>query len=121
MPRGPRLDAPGVLHHVVVRGLERRVLFRDDRDRADFLGRVAALAASGAWTVSAWAPLPNHGHLLLRTGARPLAGAMRALLSGYAGAFNRRHTATATSSRTATSPSWWRRKSTAWSSPGAST
>ena len=26
MPRGPRLDAPGVLHHVMARGIERRKL-----------------------------------------------------------------------------------------------
>jgi len=91
MPRGPRLDAPETLHHAMVRGIERRACFRDDRDRADFVRRVAALADAGAWTVYAWALLPNHMHLLVRTGARPLAGAMRALLSGYAGAFNRLH------------------------------
>ncbi len=91
MPRGPRLDAPGVLHHVMVRGLERRAIFRDDRDRRDFLGRVAGLAQAQAWTVLAWALLPNHAHLLVRTAQRPLAGAMRSLLTGYAGAFNRRH------------------------------
>ncbi len=44
MPRGPRLDAPGVLHHVIARGLERRALFRDARDRAGFVARVAAPA-----------------------------------------------------------------------------
>ncbi len=91
MPRGPRLDAPGVLHHVMARGLERRAIFRDDRDRADFVARLGALAAGQAWTVYAWALLPNHVHLLVRTAQRPLAGALRALLSGYAGAFNRRH------------------------------
>jgi putative transposase len=41
--------------------------------------------------VYAWALLPNHFHLLVRTGSRPLARAMRSLLTGYAGAFNRRH------------------------------
>ena len=91
MPRGPRLDAPGVLHHVMVRGLERRAIFRDERDRADFVARVGALAQAGAWTVLAWALLPTHAHLLVRTGQRPLAATMRALLAGYAGAFNRRH------------------------------
>ncbi len=91
MPRGPRLDAPGVLHHVMVRGLERRALFRDDRDRADFVQRLAALAAAQAVAVYAWALLPNHAHLLVRTGRRPLPAAMRALLAGYATAFNRRH------------------------------
>ena len=91
MPRQPRLDAPETLHHVMVRGLERGVLFRDDTDRADFVARVAALAERGALTVYAWALLPNHAHLLVRTGQRPLARSMRSLLTGYAGAFNRRH------------------------------
>ena len=31
MPRRPRLDAPGVLQHVIARGIERRLIFRDDR------------------------------------------------------------------------------------------
>ena len=91
MPRGPRLDAPGVLHHVMVRGIEGRSLFRDDRDRDDFVGRLADLARSGALAVYAWALLPNHVHLLVRTAARPLAHSMRSILTGYAGVFNRRH------------------------------
>ena len=91
MPRGPRLDAPGTLHHVMVRGIERRPIFRDEEDRADFVARLAALADQGALTVYAWALLPNHAHLLVRTGSRPVSRSMRSLLTGYAGAFNRRH------------------------------
>ncbi len=91
MPRGPRLDAPGVLHHVMVRGLDRQVIFRDDQDRDDFAARLAQLVETGAWTIYAWALLPNHVHLLVRTGQRPLARTMRSLLTGYAGVFNRRH------------------------------
>ena len=91
MPRQARLDAPDTLHHVMVRGIERTAIFRDDVDRADFMARVAALADAGALTVFAWALLPNHAHLLVRTGSRPLPRSMRSLLTGYAGAFNRRH------------------------------
>ena len=91
MPRGPRLDAPDTLHHVMVRGIERRIIFRDDPDRADFVARLATQVEAGALTVYAWALLPNHLHLLVRTGARPLANSMRSLLTGYAGAFNRRY------------------------------
>ncbi len=75
----------------MVRGLERRPIFRDDLDRADFVGRLAALVPATSLTVYAWAILPNHAHLLVRTGSRPLSRVMRALLTGYAGAFNRRH------------------------------
>ena len=91
MPRGPRLDAPGTLHHVMVRGIERRFIFQDDGDRGDFLARLAKLVEAGALAVYAWALLPNHAHLLVRTGTRPLPRSMRSLLTGYAGAFNRRH------------------------------
>jgi REP element-mobilizing transposase RayT len=70
MPRQARLDAPDTLHHVMVRGLERRTIFRDDADREDFVVRLAALAEAGALTVYAWALLPNHAHLLVRTGTR---------------------------------------------------
>lgn len=99
MPRGARLDAPEALHHVMVRGIERSRLFRDDRDRADFVARLARVVERTGLTVLAWALLPNHLHLLVRTPAaqdgrpyRPvLPTAMRQLLTGYAGAFNRRH------------------------------
>ena len=46
MPRGPRLDAPDTLHHIMVRGIERRSIFRDDQDRVDFVARLAARAAA---------------------------------------------------------------------------
>jgi REP element-mobilizing transposase RayT len=75
----------------MVRGIERRPLVRDDPDRADFVARLAALVEARALTVYAWALLPNHAHLLVRTGMRPLARSMRSLLTGYAGTFNRRH------------------------------
>jgi REP element-mobilizing transposase RayT len=75
----------------MARGLERWAIFRDDRDRRDFVERLGRLATAGALSVYAWALLPNHLHLLVRTGRRPLARAMRALLTGYAGTFNRRH------------------------------
>ena len=91
MPRQARLDAPGVLQHVMVRGLERRPIFRTDVDRADFVRRLAGLVDATGLAVYAWALLPTHAHLLVRTGQRPLARCMRALLTGYAGAFNRRH------------------------------
>lgn len=43
MPRQARLDAPGVLQHIMARGIERREIFKDDKDRKSFLGRLATI------------------------------------------------------------------------------
>lgn len=91
MPRQARLDAPGVLHHVIARGIEQTTIFRADIDRQDFLTRVAALCDGGAWLVYAWALLPTHFHVLTRTAQDSLAASMRKLLTGYVVNFNRRH------------------------------
>ncbi len=40
MPRLARLDAPGVLHHVIIRGIERRGIFEDNKDRDNLLSRL---------------------------------------------------------------------------------
>jgi REP element-mobilizing transposase RayT len=73
------------------RGIERTKIFPTDADRADFVERLAQRARSGDWAVYAWALMPNHFHLLVRTGGRPLFHSMKQLLTGYVVNFNRRH------------------------------
>ena len=91
MPRTSRLDAPGVLHHVMIRGIERRKIFRNNRDREDFIERLSNLCPSMKIHCYAWAFLPNHAHFLFRSGQESLSKLMRRLLTGYVIGFNRRH------------------------------
>ena len=91
MPRQPRLDAPGALHHVIGRGIDSIKIFRNRKDREDFLERLADLCRVKALSVYAWALISNHFHLLLRTGNQPLSNSMRKLLTGYVVNYNARH------------------------------
>lgn len=91
MPRVPRLDAPLALHHVMSRGIERRVIFEDDHDRHDLLARLETMVAADAFTIYAWTLMPNHFHLLVRTRDLSLSRTMQTILGGYASAFNIRH------------------------------
>ena len=91
MPRGARLDAPGTLHHVMVRGIEGGNIVKDDQDRDNFISRLGELAKETFTAIYAWALLENHAHILLRSGAAGLPTLMRRLLSGYATSFNKRH------------------------------
>ena len=50
MPRGPRIDVAEALYHVIARGVERRAIVRSDRDREDFVDRVARLVGEAAET-----------------------------------------------------------------------
>ena len=91
MPRQSRIDAPGALHHIIIRGIERKRIFVDDKDRDDFIERLSGLLQETKTLCYAWALMSNHVHLLLRTGTSPIASIMRRLLTGYAVRFNRRH------------------------------
>jgi REP element-mobilizing transposase RayT len=91
MPRQARIDAPGALHHVIVRGIERRTIFKDNIDRDAFVQRLGNILSETKTSCFAWALIPNHFHLLLRSGSQPLSTVMRRLLTSHAMSFNRRH------------------------------
>lgn len=91
MPRKARLDAYGTLHHVMARGIERSAIFRKNQDREDFIERLGRCAEETQTIIYAWALIPNHFHILLRSGPQGLSHFMRRLLTGYATAFNKRY------------------------------
>lgn len=91
MPRRARIDAPGALQHIICRGIDRCRVFRDDSDRREFISRLGRILGETRTTCYAWALMPNHFHLLLRTGDAAIAIVMKRLLTGYAVHFNRRH------------------------------
>ena len=91
MPRGPRLDSPGTLHHVMVRGIERGIIVLDDEDRQSFIKRIDKAAGATGTTIYAWALMSNHAHILLKSGKAGLSTFMRKFLTGYATQFNGRH------------------------------
>ena len=91
MPRQSRIDAPAALHHIIARGINRRPIFDDDEDRDRFVARLGGLLIESETGCYAWALMPNHFHLLLRTGRIPLANVMRRLLTGHAVTYNLRH------------------------------
>ena len=91
MPRQARIDIPGLLQHVIVRGVAQSDIFFDDKDRDNFISRLGLLLKETKTLCYAWALLDNHVHLLLLPTEQPLARLMRRLLTGYAVTFNHRH------------------------------
>jgi putative transposase len=91
MPRQARLDTPGTLHHVIIRGIEKKPIVDDDKDRKEFVLRMGDLATEEKTPIYAWALLTNHAHILIRSGPRGLSKFMRRFLTAYAVYYNHRH------------------------------
>ncbi len=91
MPRGKRLNILGGVYHLYTRGIERKEIFKDNTDREEFLSRFADALEKTKSSCYAWALMPNHIHLMVRTGKGSLSDIARRLLTGYAIYYNRRH------------------------------
>jgi len=63
MPRLARLDPPGVLYHIIIRGIERGKIFRDDKDRDNLIDRLSILLPETQTACYAWAFMSNHAPL----------------------------------------------------------
>jgi len=85
-----RDEIPGY-HHVITRGNNKRVIFKNNEDRWFFCITVDRIAKKHGWTVLAYCLMKNHYHLVLSVGDRGLAAGMCELNTAHACAFNERH------------------------------
>ena len=92
MPRQARLDIPGLVHHVIARGIEGCDIFVNNQDREGFLERLAGIISEkGGPSLYAWVLMSSHFHMLIRPAEMHLSTIMQRLLTGYAVNFNKRH------------------------------
>lgn len=81
----------GALYHVTFRGNARDILFRDDRDRARLVKRLAQASCDYEVDLLMYCLMSNHVHLLVGTPRANLSAFMGSVLTGYSVYFNLRH------------------------------
>jgi len=91
MSRPWRIEFEGAFYHVLLRGVEKRDVFRDDVDRLNFLSILGRMSERFVVDVYAYVLMPNHYHLLIKTNDPNLSRSMQWLGTTYTGHFNRRH------------------------------
>jgi REP element-mobilizing transposase RayT len=91
MPRKPRIDIAGGIHHVWARGNRRGAIFIDDDDRLAYLELLGWVVGREAWDCIAYCLMTNHVHLLVETPKPTLARGMQVLHGDYARDFNDAH------------------------------
>ena len=75
-----RVAVVGGLYHVIVRGNERRDVFRDDADRSRYLSRLAFYREKFSFRVLAYCLMDNHVHLAIETGKKEMGEEMGSVL-----------------------------------------
>ena len=91
VPRPPREEEAGAIHHVFDRGNNHQTIFRDADDRRTFLRLLGDVARERRWNILAFCLLDNHFHLLVETLEPNLGRGMQRILSLYAQIFHARH------------------------------
>jgi len=91
MARPLRIAYENALYHVINRGHRREAIFTDDKDREEFLSRLAVAQIRFNLTVHGYCLMGNHYHLLVGTPDANLSRAMHTLNSSYASWYRVRH------------------------------
>ncbi len=90
--RPPRIDIAGYPYHIITRGNNKQILFRDDDDRLCYLGILAKAWKKFGFNFHTYSLMDNHIHLLLTIKENfYLAGLMHWVQLGYARYFNGRY------------------------------
>jgi putative transposase len=91
VPRKPREDVAGAVHHVFARGNNKRRIYLDDVDRRRYLALLGHVVEVTRWRCLAYCLLDNHVHLLVETRKANLGSGVQLLHGLYAAGHNRRH------------------------------
>jgi REP element-mobilizing transposase RayT len=91
MPRKPRIEYAGAVYHVMNRGDQGDLIFKDELDYENFLSVLDECCKRTGWIVHAYVLMPNHFHMLFETPQPNLVLGMKWFLGTYTQKFNRRH------------------------------
>lgn len=91
MARQLRHHYAGGWYHITARGMGRREIFEDDRDREHFIELLAGMVGRYGVVLHAYVLMDNHYHLLIETPAGNASRALQWLNLSYAAWFNAKH------------------------------
>ena len=91
MARKLRVEYPGAIYHVTLRGNWRQSIFKDDNDRERFLWRLAESANTYNVRVYQFCLMTNHAHLVVETPEGNISRFMQSFTTGYTVYYNLRN------------------------------
>jgi len=91
MPRQARQASSTGIYHLIVRGINREVIFQDDNDRQRYIATLARIATDSNATVLGYCLMDNHVHFLIKEDLTSISKLMHRLGASYAHYYNARY------------------------------
>ena len=91
MSRVSRIKSSTGLYHVMLRGVDKRIIFTDDMDRIVFLKRIERVKRISDFKLYAYCLMDNHVHMLIGEGNEPLEVVFKRIGVSYVSYFNSKH------------------------------
>lgn len=91
MPRGARLKSESGIYHIMLRGINRQIIFEDDEDCEKYLQCLKECKAVSGFALYAYCLMGNHIHLLIKEVKEPLETIFKRIGARYVIWYNWKH------------------------------
>ena len=91
MPRKPRVQQPGMIHHVIARGNNKENIFRSDDDKTRYLQLIDKYRERDHFKLLSYCLMDNHIHLLIKQGKVALSRTMQGIQQSYTLYYNKKY------------------------------
>lgn len=91
MPRVPRIKSASGIYHIVMRGINRQIIFKEAEDSIKFIKILKKYREICAFDIYAYCLMGNHVHLLIREGYEPLGNIMRRICGSFVLWYNKKY------------------------------
>lgn len=92
MPRGLRRKSTSGIYHVMIRGINKQIIFEEDADRSRFLATLNRFKSISNYTIYGYCLMDNHVHLLVRESEEEsLSKAIQRISSSFVRWYNDKH------------------------------
>ena len=91
MPRQARQKSSTGIYHIMLRGINKQVIFEDDEDRKKFIETLKTYKAISGYKIFAYCLMSNHAHILLKVGQEDIDLIVRRIAGSYVYWFNWKH------------------------------
>lgn len=91
VPRAARIKSESGIYHIIMRGINRQILFEDEEDCTKFIHVLQKYKEICEYKLYAYCLMGNHLHLLLKEGKEPLETVMRRICGSYVFWYNKKY------------------------------